>query len=271
MGREGSGTKQIENDDSHASSIQISMTDNKEKCENTDMNQVVLRAKNLTKTYKMGEVEVHALKDLNIEFFQGEFVVLLGQSGSGKSTLLNILGGLDRATSGKVFFKDDEISEYSDTELTLFRREYIGFIFQMYNLLPRLTAAENVKLVSEIAPDAIDPLEALDLLGLKDRADHFPSQLSGGEQQRVSIARAIAKNPPLLFCDEPTGALDFKTGLKVLEALQKINQKVGSTTIVITHNSSIAELADRVIYLKDGQIDHIQKNEKKKNVNEITW
>lgn len=235
------------------------------------MDRVILTADKLTKTYEMGEVTVHALKDLSLEFYQGEFVVLLGQSGSGKSTLLNILGGLDSPTSGKVFFKDQDISQLSDHKLTQYRREHIGFIFQMYNLLPRLTAQENVKLVAEISENPIDPYDALEMLGLKERADHFPSQLSGGEQQRVSIARAIAKNPPLLFCDEPTGALDFRTGLLVLEALQRINKETGSTIIIITHNISIAKMADRVIYLKDGQIDKVEVNDLKMAVRDIKW
>lgn len=231
----------------------------------------ILEAKNITKTYQMGEVTVHALRDLSIQFFPGEFVVLLGHSGSGKSTLLNILGGLDHATSGEVYFNQKLISDLNENQLTEYRRESIGFIFQMYNLLPRLTALENVQLVAEVAQNSMDPKEALKILGMDHRSDHFPSQLSGGEQQRISIARAIAKNSPLLFCDEPTGALDFETGILVLEALQKVNQETGATTIVITHNSSIAELADRVIFLKDGQIQEITVNEVKKSVRDISW
>jgi putative ABC transport system ATP-binding protein len=235
------------------------------------MSEVILKAKQVTKTYHMGEVAVHALKNVDVEFYRGEFVVLLGQSGSGKSTLLNILGGLDKASSGEVFFKDQEISNYSDKELTQYRRDYIGFIFQMYNLLPRLTASENVQLVSEISPHPMETNQALKILGLEDRSDHFPSQLSGGEQQRVSIARAIAKNPPLLFCDEPTGALDFNTGLKVLKALKKVNKEIGSTVLVITHNISIADIADRIVYLKDGEIEKIVTNQNKKEISDIKW
>ncbi|MDA8792731.1 ABC transporter ATP-binding protein [Bacteriovoracaceae bacterium] len=235
------------------------------------MQKPILEARNITKTYQMGEVTVHALKNLSIEFYPGEFVVLLGHSGSGKSTLLNILGGLDKATSGEVYFNHQLISEYNENQLTEYRRDSIGFIFQMYNLLPRLTALENVQLVAELANDPMKPEEALMILGMEHRADHFPSQLSGGEQQRISIARAIAKNSPLLFCDEPTGALDFKTGVLVLEALQRVNQEMGATTIVITHNSSIAELADRVIFLKDGQIQNIKVNKEKKSVRDISW
>jgi putative ABC transport system ATP-binding protein len=235
------------------------------------MAEIVLKAKNLTKTYQMGEVEVHALRNVSLEFYVGELVVLLGQSGSGKSTLLNILGGLDRPTSGQVFFREQDISEFNDSQLTQYRRQHIGFIFQMYNLLPRLTAQENVELVTDICENPMDSLLALQKLGLQDRADHFPSQLSGGEQQRVSIARAIAKKPPLMFCDEPTGALDFKTGLLVLEALQSINQEVGATTVVITHNVAIAEIADRVIDLKDGAVDKVVTNKVKKSVREIQW
>lgn len=231
----------------------------------------LLQTKLLTKTYQMGEVEVHALKEVSLDIYEGEFVVLLGQSGSGKSTLLNLLGGLDRPSTGELHYGSERIDHYSDRELTLFRREHIGFIFQMYNLIPRLTAKENVELVTEIATNPMDAAEALDLVGLKERADHFPSQLSGGEQQRVAIARAIAKQPRLLFCDEPTGALDIKTGIMVLEAIQKANQRLGTTTIVISHNIAISEMADRVITLRDGQVSDIHQNKIKRSPRDLKW
>lgn len=234
-------------------------------------NQTVFRAQNVTKVYEMGEVKVHALRGVNMELFEHEFVVFLGASGSGKSTLLNILGGLDVVTSGNVFYRDQELSAASDAELTKFRRDHVGFVFQFYNLIPSLTAKENVELITEIAQDPLDPLDALDLVKLKDRANHFPAQLSGGEQQRVAIARAIAKRPSVLLCDEPTGALDVKTGIVVLEAIARINTELGTTTGVITHNAAIAQMADRVISLSDGQIAGIEKNATKLPAGDLQW
>lgn len=231
----------------------------------------ILRTQNITKTYQMGDVAVHALAGVSLDIQEGEFVCLLGYSGSGKSTLLNILGGLDRPTTGELWYGDESIGQYSDRELTYFRRENIGFIFQMYNLIPRLSAKENIELVTEISENPMDALEALSLVGLKDRANHFPSQLSGGEQQRVAIARAIAKQPKLLFCDEPTGALDVKTGMLVLDAIQEVNRRLGTTTIVISHNVAIADMADRVISLRDGKVSEIKVNSKKKTVQELEW
>ncbi len=232
---------------------------------------ILMKAKGLTKTYQMGEVPVYALRDVDIEIKKGEFLVFLGHSGSGKTTLLNILGGLDSATEGSLLFEETDMSELSDRQLTQFRRKNIGFIFQMYNLIPRLTARENVNLVTEISDDPMDSLEALRQVGLYERANHFPSQMSGGEQQRVAIARAIAKQPRMLFCDEPTGALDVKTGILVLDAIQKVNKTLGTTTIVISHNVSIAEMADRVVHLKDGRIERIDVNERQKTAQELEW
>lgn len=225
----------------------------------------------LRKEYLLGEVPLVALDQVTCEFFQGEFVLVLGPSGSGKSTLLNLLGGLDIPTSGEVIFKGKKISPASDKELTLFRRNMVGFVFQYYNLLPSLTALENVELVAGLVENPLPPLEALKLVDLENRKDHFPSQLSGGEQQRVAIARAITKNPHLLLCDEPTGALDIRTGRVVLDAIQKINKELGTTTIIITHNSAISEIADRVIVIQDGKITKDRKNPKKKSVQEIIW
>src|SRR5512134_2465997 len=220
----------------------------------------VFRAAGLTKVYRMGEVEVHALRGVDLELFAGEFVVLLGASGSGKSTLLNILGGLDSPTSGTVECRGHPLTGAGDEALTRFRREHVGFVFQFYNLIPSLTARENVALVTEIAREPMPPDQALDLVGLRDRLDHFPAQLSGGEQQRVAIARAIAKRPDVLLCDEPTGALDSATGILVLQALERINRETGALTVVITHNEVIARMADRVIRLSDGRIAGIERN-----------
>jgi len=229
------------------------------------------RVEELSKVYQTGETEVHALRGLSIEVYDREMVVLLGPSGSGKSTLVNILGGLDHPTSGKVFFHDQELTAFNDKALTAFRRENVGFIFQFYNLMPSLTARENVALVTEIATDPMSAEEALELVGLKDRMDHFPAQLSGGEQQRVAVARAVAKRPGVLLCDEPTGALDSATGIQVLEALEKVNQELGTTTIIITHNAGIADMADRVISLADGQISHIEVHETRRPARELSW
>jgi putative ABC transport system ATP-binding protein len=233
--------------------------------------QAVFRARRLTKVYRMGEVEVAALRALDLDLFEGEFVVLLGPSGSGKSTLLNILGGLDAPTSGEVSFRDHNLVAADDRELTRFRREHVGFVFQFYNLIPSLTALENVQLVTEIAERPMAADEALRLVGLADRMNHFPSQMSGGEQQRVAIARAIAKRPDVLLCDEPTGALDFETGKVVLEALERVNQELGTTTAVITHNAAIAGMADRVIRLGSGQIVDVHRNATKIRPAEMEW
>lgn len=219
----------------------------------------------------MGEVSVHALRGVTMELRENEFVVLLGPSGSGKSTLLNILGGLDVPTSGSVHFLDQELTKSTDWELTQFRREHVGFVFQFYNLIPSLTARENVALVTEIADDALDPSEALEMVGLTERVDHFPAQMSGGEQQRVAIARAIAKRPRVLLCDEPTGALDATTGVVVLEVIERVNRELGTTTAVITHNAIIAEMADRVISLSDGRVADVRTNVEKRPAAEIEW
>lgn len=227
--------------------------------------------RDLTKVYKTGETEVFALRSVSVEIFDREMVVLLGPSGSGKSTLLNILGGLDHASSGSVHFHGQELTASDDHSLTQFRRDNVGFIFQFYNLIPSLTARENVALVTEIASDPMTADEALALVGLQDRMDHFPSQLSGGQQQRVAVARAVAKRPGVLLCDEPTGALDSLTGVQVLEALERVNDELGTTTIIITHNAGIADMSDRVISLADGQVSHIHKNASRKAAKELSW
>ncbi len=231
----------------------------------------VFRARGLTKVYRMGEVDVHALRGVDLDLFPGEFVVILGPSGSGKSTLLNILGGLDTPTAGTVIYRDHELTSADEDELTQYRREHVGFVFQFYNLIAGLTASENVALVGDIADNPLEPDEALRLVGLADRTDHYPSQLSGGEQQRVAIARAIGKRPDVLLCDEPTGALDVKTGIVVLEAIARINQELGTLTAVITHNASIADMADRVIRLYDGKIAEVKRNTVKKPAHELVW
>lgn len=227
--------------------------------------------RDLTKIYTMGETQVHALRGVTTIIPEGELVVLLGPSGSGKSTFLNIIGGLDTPTTGRVSFFGQDLTGLPDKELTDFRRHYVGFIFQFYNLMPALTARENVQLVTEISDDPLDPLEALKIVDLGDRADHFPSQLSGGEQQRVAIARAVAKNPRVLLCDEPTGALDSETGVIVLEALQQANQRLGTTTLIITHNAATAGMGDRVIHFANGNIQSIEKNESRLSAKEIRW
>ncbi len=233
--------------------------------------RVVFRADAIAKIYEMGEVKVRALRGVSLELYRSEFIVLLGASGSGKSTLLNILGGLDVPTSGSVHYLDQELTASTPEALTRYRRQHVGFVFQFYNLIPSLTARENVELVTEIAPDPMDPREALEMVRLGDRADHFPAQLSGGEQQRVAIARAISKRPDVLLCDEPTGALDVQTGIVVLEVIARINRELGTTTAVITHNAAIAEMADRVIALSDGQISGIKINDAKIPANELSW
>lgn len=233
--------------------------------------QAVFRAVDVAKIYQMGEVAVHALRGVTLELYDREFVVLLGASGSGKSTLLNILGGLDVPTSGRVHYLDNDLTASDDAELTRFRRENVGFVFQFYNLIPSLTARENVELITEIAKSPMSAMDALEMVHMSDRANHFPAQLSGGEQQRVAIARAIAKRPKVLLCDEPTGALDVHTGIVVLEAIARINSELGTTTAVITHNAAIAHMADRVISLSDGQISGIEVNSSKITANELSW
>ena len=231
----------------------------------------VFRARGLTKVYRMGEVEVHALRGIDLDIYGGEFVVLLGPSGSGKSTLLNILGGLDTPTGGSAKFHDHDLTGADEKELTRYRREHVGFVFQFYNLIPSLTARENVALVTEMALHPMAPEEALALVDLGGRRDHYPSQLSGGEQQRVAIARAIAKRPDVLLCDEPTGALDYATGVMVLQAIAKINAELGTTAAVITHNAPIAKMADRVMHLADGRIAQVERNARKAAASEISW
>ena len=231
----------------------------------------VLAARQVCKVYRSGAVAVHALRDVDLELQQGEFVVLLGASGSGKSTLLNILGGLDQPTSGQVFFGEQELSAASPRELTLYRRDHVGFVFQFYNLIPGLTALENVQLVTEIARDPMPAEEALQMVDLGPRSHHFPSELSGGEQQRVAIARAIAKRPAVLLCDEPTGALDSQTGVVVLQALRAINDRIGTTTAVITHNMATGAIANRVITLADGRISATEENREPVDPAEISW
>jgi len=232
---------------------------------------IVFRARNLTKVYRMGEVEVHALRGVDLEVASGELIVLLGASGSGKSTLLNILGGLDTPTSGEVRFEDHVLTDADEAALTRYRREHVGFVFQFYNLIPSLTARENVALVTDIATSPMTPEEALGLVGLGERLDHFPSQLSGGEQQRVAIARAVAKRPQVLLCDEPTGALDYETGKLVLEVIVRINAELGTTALVITHNAAIAAIADRVLRIANGRIAKVEINARKLSPSEISW
>jgi putative ABC transport system ATP-binding protein len=232
---------------------------------------MVFKTEHLTKTYQMGEVQVHALRGIDMELYQGELVVMLGPSGSGKSTLLNILGGLDTATDGSVTYQAQNLTHASEAELTEYRRHHVGFVFQFYNLIPSLTARENVSIVTEIALNPMMPEEALDLVNLSDRLDHFPAQLSGGEQQRVAIARAVAKNPEVLLCDEPTGALDSQTGIFVLKALQKVNRELGTATAIITHNVVIGGMADRVIRMHDGLISEVSVNRQKIDPHEMEW
>lgn len=231
----------------------------------------VFEARGLRKVYHTGEVDVVALHGVDVQFHEGELVVLLGASGSGKSTLLNILGGLDVPTSGELIYKGWPLTDADESVLTQFRRNCVGFVFQFYNLIPSLTARENVALITSIAPDPMKPEEALEMVDLADRMDHFPSQLSGGEQQRVAIARAIAKKPEVLLCDEPTGALDITTGITVLEAVERINRELGTLTVIITHNASMAQMADRVLHLSDGQIVKQKRNEVRLPVRQLEW
>lgn len=231
----------------------------------------LLLTRGLTKTYRMGDVEVQALRAVDFAAAPGEFIVILGPSGSGKSTFLNIIGGLDTPTAGDVWFRGDLLTRASEGRLTRYRRDHVGFVFQFYNLVPSLTARENVQLVTEIARDPMRPEQALELVGLGDRLDHFPAQLSGGEQQRVAIARAIAKRPDLLLCDEPTGALDSKTGILVLEALTRVNEEFGTTTLIITHNVAIRQIAHRVVRFADGRIVASEVNATRKSPAEVSW
>ncbi len=231
----------------------------------------IFSCKDVAKVYRSGEVEVHALRGVNLDLYEGEMAVLLGPSGSGKSTLLNIIGGLDQATSGTVHFREQELIACSERQLTRYRRDHVGFVFQFYNLIPSLTAWENVALVTEISRNPMTPDEALEMVGLKDRTAHFPAQLSGGEQQRVAIARAIAKRPEVLLCDEPTGALDSKTGIIVLEALSRINEELNTTMAIITHNAGIRQIAHRVFSFRDGRIVEAQVNETRSKPAEVTW
>lgn len=233
--------------------------------------EAIFKVERVSKIYDMGEIQVHALKAIDLELFKGEFAVLLGASGSGKSTLLNIIGGLDVPTTGTVVYKDHVLTTANDDQLTEYRRDHVGFVFQFYNLIPSLTALENVQLITDICTDPMDPTEALRLVGLEDRMTHFPSQLSGGEQQRVAIARAIAKNPDVLLCDEPTGALDYQTGKIVLEAIDRVNRELGTTAVVITHNAAIAGMADRVIRMRSGEIVSTEINSNKLRSTEIAW
>jgi len=233
--------------------------------------QVIFATSGLTKIYPMGQIEVQALRGIDLKLYSGEFVVLLGPSGSGKSTLLNILGGLDVPTTGSVQYRDRLLTKFDDAELTQYRRRFVGFVFQFYNLIPSLTAMENVALVTDILDETMSPREALERVNLTDRIHHFPSQLSGGEQQRVAIARAIAKRPEILLCDEPTGALDVDTGISVLKAIQTVNEELGTTTVVITHNASIAGMADRVVRLHDGRISEEEENRSKISADQLDW
>ncbi len=233
--------------------------------------KAVFRTEGVTKVYGMGAVEVHALRGIDLRLMPSDLAVLLGPSGSGKSTLLNILGGLDVPTAGRVFYRDQELTDAGEAALTRYRRNHVGFVFQFYNLIPSLTARENVALVTEIATDTMTPEEALGMVDLGDRMDHFPAQLSGGEQQRVAIARAIAKRPDVLLCDEPTGALDIVTGVVVLEAIERVNRELGTTTAVITHNAAIAQMADRVISLADGRITAERTNDYKAAPSALSW
>ena len=231
----------------------------------------ILEVINITKDYRMGEVTVQALRGVSIDLFAGEFVVILGPSGSGKSTMLNILGGIDKSTTGSVYYKNKDICAASKRELTNYRRVAVGFVFQFYNLIPDLTARENILFAAELSADPISVNKVLEDVGLADWADHFPSQLSGGQQQRVAIARALSKNPDILLCDEPTGALDFSTGIQVLRLLKDFNQQYGKTVIIVTHNAGFGEIGDRVFYVKDGLVDRIVENTNPVAPEEVTW
>lgn len=231
----------------------------------------LFRLRDVAKTYDMGTVKVRALAGVDLDLYGGEFVVLLGASGSGKSTLLNILGGLDRPTAGSVVYRGHDLARVADADLTRYRREHVGFVFQFYNLIPSLTALENVSLVTEIAVRPLTPVEALEMVGLGERRDHFPAQLSGGEQQRVAIARAVAKRPDILLCDEPTGALDYSTGKLVLDVLERVNSELGAITVVITHNAAISAMADRVVHISSGTITGIERHATRARPSELSW
>lgn len=233
--------------------------------------QIILSVKSASKIYRMGEIDVPALRDATLDIYSGEFLIIVGPSGSGKSTLLNLIGGMDRPTSGRITFQETVLSDLSNKDLTLYRRNKVGFIFQFYNLIPTLTALENVQVAIEITQDTLDPMEALTTVGLQDRADHFPAQLSGGEQQRVSIARALSGNPQLLLCDEPTGALDLEASKNILGLLVDLNQELKKTVVLITHNSAIAQIGHRVALIRDGSIRSIKSNEPPKPVEQISW
>jgi putative ABC transport system ATP-binding protein len=246
------------------------MTENMANNRKND-HEPALWARDLTKVYRTGEVEVHALRGVSLELYPADMVALLGPSGSGKSTLLNILGGLDQASSGEAWFGNQQLTNLDDRELTRYRRAHVGFVFQFYNLIPSLTATENVALVTEISPNPMAAEEALEIVGLRERLNHFPAQMSGGEQQRVAIARAIAKRPELLLCDEPTGALDSKTGILVLEAIERIHAEMGTTTVLITHNAVIADMTNRVLIMGDGHIVETRENTKKSRARDLHW
>lgn len=235
------------------------------------MSAPLFHVEGITKVYVSGEASVHALNGVDLDLYAGELIVLLGASGSGKSTLLNILGGLDIPSEGTLTFRGEDLTEADEERLTRFRRESVGFVFQFYNLIPSLTARENVELITELTEESMTPEEALRMVDLDDRMDHFPSQMSGGQQQRVAIARAIAKRPEVLLCDEPTGALDVRTGIRVLEAIEEVNRKLGTLVVIITHNASIAEMADRVIHLSDGRITEITRNAGRRPVGSLNW
>jgi putative ABC transport system ATP-binding protein len=253
-------------------SYPIKMLLSQEKSGRTsETGNAVFHVRGVSKIYTMGELEVHALRSIDLDLYKGEFVVLLGASGSGKSTLLNIIGGLDVPSFGEVIFLNHNLTRATDDELTEYRRDHVGFVFQFYNLIPSLTALENVQLITEIAVNPMSAEDALEMVGLADRMNHFPAQLSGGEQQRVAIARAIAKQPDVLLCDEPTGALDYATGKTVLEAIERVNRDLGTTTAVITHNAPIARMADRVIRISSGSIASVEKNESKAKPAELVW
>lgn len=238
---------------------------------NNHKDMVILSVKDTGRIYRMGEVDVHALRHSSIDIMDGEFLIIVGPSGSGKSTLLNLIGGMDRPTSGGVYFFGKDLAKASDRELTLYRRNEVGFIFQFYNLIPTLTAIENVQVAVELVRDHMEPMAAIKMVGLENRADHFPSQLSGGEQQRVSIARALGSNPRLLLCDEPTGALDLQTSKQILGLLLKLNREMKKTVVLITHNSAIAEIGHRIAHIRDGSLHSIHVNEKPMPVEEISW
>ncbi|MDR1914536.1 MAG: ABC transporter ATP-binding protein [Clostridiales bacterium] len=233
--------------------------------------EVILSIEDITKEYHMGEIIVQALRGVNFKIYQGEFLVILGPSGSGKSTVLNIIGGIDQPTAGKIIYKGKDISGLKEKDLTKYRRSSVGFVFQFYNLIPNLTAKENIQLASELSSNALSVSDLLETIGLADRGGHFPSQMSGGQQQRVAIARAVAKNPEILLCDEPTGALDFSTGIQVLKLLKEFNKKYKRTVAIITHNAGISEMADRVLYFKDGLVDLVTVNDNPVDPEEVRW